>query len=160
MTTRFVHTNIVARDWRRLAVFYQAVFGCTVVPPERAQRGAWLERGTGVAGAALEGVHLRLPGFDERGPTLEIYSYERPQDADGPPAADRVGLRHLAFQVDDVAAMRQRVIDHGGRALGEIAHAEIAAKGSITFVYVTDPEGNILELQRWDQRGPVRKGPE
>ena len=26
---KYVHTNIVARDWRRLAVFYQDVFGCT-----------------------------------------------------------------------------------------------------------------------------------
>jgi predicted enzyme related to lactoylglutathione lyase len=30
---RYVHTNIVAEDWRRLADFYAKVFGCTPVPP-------------------------------------------------------------------------------------------------------------------------------
>jgi catechol-2,3-dioxygenase len=25
----------------------------------------------------------------------------------------------------------------------------VAGAGTITFVYLTDPEGNILELQRW-----------
>jgi len=36
---RFVHTNIVARDWERLAEFYVRVFGCTPVPPERCLSG-------------------------------------------------------------------------------------------------------------------------
>ena len=30
---RYIHTNIVAKDWRRLADFYIQVFGCTPVPP-------------------------------------------------------------------------------------------------------------------------------
>lgn len=32
---RFGHVNVIARDWRRLSDFYQTVFGCTFVPPER-----------------------------------------------------------------------------------------------------------------------------
>jgi predicted enzyme related to lactoylglutathione lyase len=31
---RYVHTNLIARDWRKLAAFYQLVFGCLPVPPE------------------------------------------------------------------------------------------------------------------------------
>ena len=42
---RFVHTNLVARDWRRLARFYERVFGCTPVPPERDLAGQWVEDG-------------------------------------------------------------------------------------------------------------------
>jgi len=30
---KYTHTNLVARDWRRLADFYIKVFGCTPVPP-------------------------------------------------------------------------------------------------------------------------------
>jgi hypothetical protein len=59
---RYVHTNIVARDWRRLAYFYEAVFGCTPVPPARDLSGPELERATGIAGVRIRGVHLRLPG--------------------------------------------------------------------------------------------------
>ena len=62
---RYVHTNLIAHDWRRLAAFYQNLFGCVPVPPERDYSGPALEAGTGVAGAALSGVHLRLPGCGE-----------------------------------------------------------------------------------------------
>lgn len=70
---RYVHTNLIARDWRGLANFYQTLFGCVVVAPERDFSGPDLEAGSGVSGAALRGVHLRLPGYGENGPTLEIF---------------------------------------------------------------------------------------
>ena len=40
-----------------------------------------------------------------------------------------------------------RVLQHGGRKLGEIATGTVEGVGDLTFVYVTDPEGNIVELQ-------------
>ncbi|MFN2155425.1 MAG: VOC family protein, partial [Anaerolineae bacterium] len=72
---RYVHTNLVARDWRALAAFYERVFGCTPVPPERALSGPWLERATGLNEVQIRGVHLRLPGHGESGPTLEVFQY-------------------------------------------------------------------------------------
>ena len=30
MNIKYVHTNIISRDWRRLAQFYEDVFGCEV----------------------------------------------------------------------------------------------------------------------------------
>jgi len=30
---RYVHTNMIARDWRAPARFYQTLFGCVPVPP-------------------------------------------------------------------------------------------------------------------------------
>ena len=69
---RYVHTNLVARDWRALATFYERTLGCTPVPPTRDFAGPVLEAGTGVRGASLQGVHLRLPGYADDGPTLEI----------------------------------------------------------------------------------------
>jgi catechol 2,3-dioxygenase-like lactoylglutathione lyase family enzyme len=144
---RYAHTNIVARDWRALAQFYVGVFGCRIQPPERHQGGEWLSRGTGVPNARLEGVHLLLPGHGERGPTLEIYSYgETVEREQGLP--NHRGLGHLAFEVDDVAVVLERLRQHGGSALGEVTRREVEA-GTITFVYARDPEGNIIELQSW-----------
>jgi len=40
---KYVHTNLVAEDWRRLARFYQEVFGCVVAGPERDYQGPTLE---------------------------------------------------------------------------------------------------------------------
>lgn len=149
MSTRYAHTNIISSDWRKLASFYQDIFGCEPVPPERSQSGKWLEQGTGVPGAQLEGVHLRLPGHGSNGPTLEIYSYQQMEE-NLPPLAHRKGFGHIAFGVDDVAETLQMILAKGGKALGKVVSTEVTGAGRITFVYAADPEGNIIELQRWN----------
>src|SRR5512143_2098292 len=148
LNAKFVHTNLVAREWRSLAAFYRDIFGCTPVPPERDFAGPILEAATGLAGGHLRGMHLRLPGHGDAGPTLEIFQYE-PAEAPAPTAINRPGFAHIAFSVDDVAAARAAVLAAGGRAVGEIVTRAIASGARVTFCYMTDPEGNILELQSW-----------
>jgi predicted enzyme related to lactoylglutathione lyase len=143
---KYVHTNIVALDYRRLAQFYEQVFGCVRVPPERDLSGSWIDAGTGVSGARIRGIHLRLPGYEKDGPTLEIFRYD-PHTERGPSTINRPGLAHIAFHVDDVEAARAAVLAAGGGTVGEIVSSEIPGVGILTFVYVTDPEGNIIELQ-------------
>ena len=145
---RFAHANLVAQDWQKLVAFYERVFHCTAVPPERDLGGPWLEASTGVEGAHIRGLHLRLPGYGDQGPTLEIFQYNRLAER-GTPATNRPGFAHIAFAVDDVEGARDAVIAAGGGSVGEIVTAEIMSAGRITFAYVTDPEGNIIELQRW-----------
>jgi predicted enzyme related to lactoylglutathione lyase len=147
---RYAHTNLIAQDWHLLAKFYQDIFGCTPVPPERHYSGNDLERGTGVAGSELHGVHLRLPGYGEAGPTLEIYTYSILLDGEQP-AVNRPGLGHLAFEVADVAAARSEVLASGGKIVGEVVQLTTALGSKVTWCYVTDPEGNIIELQCWDE---------
>lgn len=149
-SARFVHTNIVARDWRRLARFYEQVFSCIPVPPERHISGQWIEAATGVPNAQIDGVHLRLPGYGEAGPTLEIFQYNQEASA-LPPAINRPGFAHIAFAVDDVDAARDAVIDNGGARVGEVVSLDVPGAGRVTFAYVTDSEGNIVELQKWSQ---------
>ena len=76
------------------------------MPPER-YWGPDLEAGTGVPGAALQGVHLRLPVTGPPGPTLEIYQYQ-PELEGQPPVVNRPGFGHIAFVVDDVPQARER----------------------------------------------------
>jgi predicted enzyme related to lactoylglutathione lyase len=146
---RYVHTNLIARDWRALAEFYTSLFGCTVVPPERDYSGPDLEAGTGVSGASLRGVHLRLPGNGPEGPTLEIYTYSKL--AAGPePAVNRPGFAHLAFSVSSVRDARRQVLAAGGRPIGDVVTLTTSTGGRVTWCYLRDPEGNILELQSWE----------
>jgi len=147
-SARYVHTNLIARDWRGLASFYESLLGCVVVPPERNYSGPTLEAGTGIPGSGLRGVHLRLPGYGANGPTLEIFSYSHV--ADGPsPAVNRPGLAHIAFEVASVPEARREVLAAGGRSVGEIVTVALTAASQVTWCYVTDPEGNIIELQSW-----------
>jgi catechol 2,3-dioxygenase-like lactoylglutathione lyase family enzyme len=148
--TRFSHTNIVARDVERLGAFYIDVFGCVVSGPERDLGGEWLERGTGLPGARIRGIHLRVPGHGDYGPALEIFSVEGLEPA-VPSVVNRAGLMHIAFSVDDVPGTLERIIAAGGEALGEIVEADVAGVGRADFVYTRDPEGNIVELLSWKE---------
>lgn len=165
---RYVHTNLIARDWKRLADFYESVFGCVPVPPERNYSGPTLEALTAIPGASLAGVHLRLPGGGEadaggagagadagaiaaaNGPTLEIFQYAA-GTPESSPAVNRPGFAHLAFEVDSVSEARAEVLAAGGSAVGEVAVLTTAAGRRVTACYVTDPEGNVIELMAWDR---------
>ena len=148
---RFAHVNLIAENWRRLARFYEQVFGCVPVLPERRLEGDGLTRATGVPGARIQGVHLRLPGFAGMGPSLEIFQYD--QHSDCPPGAvNQRGYGHIAFAVDDVEAGRDAVLAAGGTSVGDLVTLAISEARVVTFVYVRDPEGNIIELQKWSTR--------
>ena len=149
MAIRYVHTNLIARDWRALSSFYVRLFDCRPVPPERDLSGDWLDAATGIDKSHLTGIHLRLPGHGDTGPTLEIFSYDAcPDHPDANP--DTPGFAHIAFLVDDVASLSQAVLDAGGSAVGELASRDVPGVGRLVFRYLRDPEGNIIELQSWN----------
>lgn len=156
---RYVHTNLIAADWRRLADFYVQAFGCTPVPPERDLEGHWLERLTGMDGVHLRGVHLRLPGAAD-GPTLEIFSYEPEDRQKTTKTLNRKGFGHIAFATDDVAGLLKRVLECGGSQVGDLVVQAYNGFGVLTCVYAADPEGNIIELQHWDRVDEVLDKPE
>ena len=145
---RFGHVNVTGRDWRRLAAFYGDVFGMELVPPERDYRGADLEAATRIAGAHLTGAHLRLPGHGPTGPTLEIYQYDAVAPNDDP-RVDRAGWGHIAFQVPEVDAALEVVLQAGGSRFGKVVTLTTADGRHVTWCYATDPDGNLIELQAW-----------
>ncbi len=146
---KYVHTNIVAKDWKKLAEFYMNVFGCTKVLPERNLKGNWIESVTGVEGVHIEGVHLRLPGYGDDGPTLEIFQYSKYEAVESQ-RINRQGLAHIAFRVDDVDESLKAALSEGGGKLSDTVRTSIPGVGNITIVYAKDPEGNFIELQKLD----------
>jgi catechol 2,3-dioxygenase-like lactoylglutathione lyase family enzyme len=148
IAARFGHVNLIADDWRRLADFYGRVFGCELVPPERDYAGPDLARGTGVPDATLRGVHLRLPGSGDGGPTLEIYTYGENVPG-GEAVANRTGWGHIALAVEEVSSARDAVLDAGGGVVGDVVTLQTADGRRVTWCYVRDPEGNLIELQSW-----------
>jgi predicted enzyme related to lactoylglutathione lyase len=59
------------------------------------------------------------------------------------------GFSHLAFAVDDVPAAARVVLDRGGSVVGELTARDVPGAGLVTFQYMADPEGNIIEVQNW-----------
>ena len=142
------HTNLIARDWRSLSSFYQRVFGCDPVPPERDYSGPALEAGTGVKGSTVKGVHLRLPGHGPNGPALEISCTALPPThCARRSTAPASGVSQSRYT--DVRDAHREVLDAGGSALGEIVRLQTATGTRVTWCYVRDSEGDIIELQSW-----------
>jgi len=147
---KFVHTNIITDDWRRLADFYIKIFDCKPVLPKRDLRGEWLDKATNIKDAHITGIHLVLPGFEDNAPTLEILQYDHNLDA-LETFSNRKGLGHIAFKVDDVEEILNRLLQHGGTQLGDLIETEIPNSGHLTFVYARDIDGNIIEIQNWKE---------
>jgi len=145
---RFAHTNIAARDWKKIADFYINVFGCKIIPPQRNLSGEWLDKATGLTDAKLEGVHLLLPGHGDNAPTLEIFSYENSHDT-APIMANYIGFTHIAFEVKDVKSTLQTALKNDAKKLGEVVEKDVENVGILQFVYFRDPEDNIVEIQSW-----------
>ena len=61
------------------------------------------------------------------------------------------GFVHIAFAVDDVPATARAIFERGGSAVGELTVRDFPGVGLLTFQYVTDPEGNIVEIQNWQK---------
>lgn len=147
---RFVHTNLITRDWKKLADFYINVFNCKLLPPERDLSGEWIDNLTGIPNVRIKGMHLSLPGFDN-GPTLEIFEYIPEDYTIIEKSINAKGFGHIAFHVDSVEALLEKVLEYGGRQLGEIIKIEYENIGILTAVYVSDPEGNFIEIQNWNK---------
>ncbi len=144
---KYVHTNIIARDWKKLARFYIDVFGCEPTYPERDLSGEWIEKMTRIEDVHLRGIHLKLPGY-ENGPTLEIFQYNKSGKDDAPSVND-LGFGHMAFHVGNVEQVIDKIIAKGGNRYGELIEKDIPGVGILKAIYMLDPENNIIEIQHW-----------
>ncbi|MDH3856841.1 MAG: VOC family protein [Gammaproteobacteria bacterium] len=140
---KFTHVSIVARDTNKLADFYKEVFRCEDLFPRDHMSGEALSRGNGVPNAEIFGAWLSLPGVD--GPFLEIFQYKNFEDCQ-PLAVNRRGIGHISFDVEDLKVTYDAVIAAGGSAESEITRFE--SDSPFDYVYMRDPEGNILDLKQ------------
>jgi len=56
----------------------------------------------------------------------------------GHPAANRKGFGHIAFHVEDVKFIFEKVISFGGRAIGEITSKEVTGLGGNNITPLLD----------------------
>lgn len=149
MGIRYAHTNINAKDWKKLSQFYQDVFGCVSLGKLRDNKGEWFERLTGIKGARAVGEHIALPGYPEGGPTFEIFTYSVPAE-EGPLPINGYGFAHVCFEVDDVDEVYDRFVKAGGTIYGEkIVRYYPDRDGTNIIIYGRDIEGNGVEIKKW-----------
>ncbi len=142
---RLDHVNIVVSDLEVSRRFYGGTLGLTR-GFEATLEGDWIEAVTG-----LHGVHARCVfyEFPSGGPRLELLQYVSPTGealpANGAP--NTLGVRHLAFVVDDMDAFVRRLKAAQVPLLSEPMDVPFAvgSAGRKRIVYFRDPDGVLLE---------------
>jgi catechol 2,3-dioxygenase-like lactoylglutathione lyase family enzyme len=103
--------------------------------------GEFVDTVIGIPDSRSEIVMLRPPGG---GPGLELSSFVRPDHEPGSPAAmsTELGLRNVAFEVEDLQAAVDHVAAEGYGLVGGIGQYEDMWR----MAYVRGPEGIIVSL--------------
>jgi glyoxylase I family protein len=131
------HIELRVRDVERMVAFYGDVLGCRV---EKVQEKLGL-------------THLRAGSA-----MIDLITLDGPlgQQGGAGPGAEGRNVDHLCLRIAtfDVAALKAHLTQHGV-ALGEIG-GRFGAEGEGPSLYITDPEGNVIELK--GPPGPVPPG--
>ena len=136
---RFDHVGITVADLDTVTAFFVGlgleVAGRTFV------EGDFVSTVTGIPGSRSHIVMLRAP---DGGTALELSSFVAPDLEPGSPTAmaNELGLRNVAFEVDDLQAAVDRLAEDGYGLVGGIGQYE----NSWRMAYVRGPEGIIVSL--------------
>ena len=137
--TNFVHVGLVVEDLDE-TVRFLALLGLDCGEPG-VFSGEWIDRIIGLENATVEIVMARAPDGSDM---FEVVRFHSPSAGaqELAPAANRPGLRHVAFNVDDVRGVVDRVREAGWETVGETVDFE----NTFLLCYVRGPEGLIVEL--------------
>jgi len=103
--------------------------------------GSWVDRIVGLEGVHSDIAMLRTP--DGHG-HIELSTFHSPPNrgGDSHAPANARGLRHVSFEVDDLAAVVAGLRARGAELVGTVEQYE----DSYRLCYVRGPEGIIVEL--------------
>jgi catechol 2,3-dioxygenase-like lactoylglutathione lyase family enzyme len=148
--TSFVHVGLVVEDLDE-TVRFLALLGLDCDKPA-VYSGEWIDRIIGLDNATVEVVMARVPDDSD---VFEVVRFRSPsaRAQEPAPAANRPGLRHIAFTVDDLPGVVGRLREAGWETIGETVDYENVYR----LCYVRGPEGLIVELaERLDRASPGR----
>ena len=137
---RFDHVGITVADLDTVMAFFVGL-GLEVAGPRMPIEGEFLDTVIGMRDARTEVVMLRAP---DGGTLLELSSFVRPAHVPGSPTAmaNELGLRNVAFEVDDLHGVVDRLAAEGYGLVGGIGEYEHIWR----MAYVRGPEGIIVSL--------------
>ncbi|MBT3345620.1 MAG: hypothetical protein HN712_18570 [Gemmatimonadetes bacterium] len=137
------HHGFTVSNIDRSLAFYRDGLGleCLRVSPRRDLPS--YDQILGYPNVALTVALLRHP-TDEF--LLELIQYEQPEGKPRPQENAFIGASHLAFDVEDVDALYERLCDAGFEAINPPVDIERDGAVVARAVYVLDPDGISVEL--------------
>ena len=136
---RIDHVGIIVNDLPAATAFFLDLG--LEVKGEAKMEGELLDNLLGLSGTKTEFVML---GFPDGEASLEIIKFLAPSHANGiqDDAVNALGIRHVAFVVDDMEAVVAHLKQKGYEVFSEVQNYENIYK----LCYCRGPEGIILDL--------------
>jgi catechol 2,3-dioxygenase-like lactoylglutathione lyase family enzyme len=133
------HVGVNVEDLEAAKKFFTDL-GFSVMGEQKMQ-GKLLDEVTGLKGARTELIMLQAPDSQL---CIEVVKYHQPVDPEGirPGGANRLGMQHLSFIVDDLDDIVESLQQKGHNLVGSVQNYKNVWK----LCYVHGPEGIILEL--------------
>jgi catechol 2,3-dioxygenase-like lactoylglutathione lyase family enzyme len=137
--TSFVHVGLVVEDLPEMLRFL-TVLGFDCGEPA-VYAGDWIDRIIGLEDTEMELAMVRLPDGSD---VFEVVRFRSPNATaqEAAPDANRPGMRHISFSVEDMHAVVDRVLAAGWGPIGEVVNYE----DTYLLCYLRGPEGVIVEL--------------
>lgn len=139
------HINIVVKDLDAVKTFFLAL-GFELKDRSRLE-GEWISKIVGLRGVDAEYVKLTLPGDNA---SIELIRFDAPpvNEIPNPEKANTQGLRHVAFEVDDIEKTVAFLKKNGIIPISSVQEYSAANK---KLVYFQGPEGILLELAQYGE---------
>jgi catechol 2,3-dioxygenase-like lactoylglutathione lyase family enzyme len=139
---RIDHVSINVNDFDAAKAFFLDLG--LELQGEASLEGAWLDQLVGLNNVKTSLAFFRVPNGQTNQANIELVKYHTPPDKNGiqQPLANTLGIRHIAFAVEDIGAVVARLKEKGTETFSEIYDYE----GMYKLCYVRGPEGIILEL--------------
>src|SRR5689334_6721483 len=136
---RFDHVGITVADLDAAIAFFVGLG--LEVEGRMHMEGEFVDTVIGIPGSRSEIAMLRAPGG---GSGLELSAFTSPEPVPGSaaPMSNELGLRNVAFQVDDLREMVDRLAADGYGLVGGIGRYQ----DMWLMAYVRGPEGIIVAL--------------
>lgn len=136
---RFDHVGVTVRDLDKVTAFFVGLG--LEIEGRTSVEGEFIDTVIAIPGSRTEIVMLRTP---DGGTGVELSSFVRPDPVPGSSAAmaNELGLRSLAFEVDELQAHVDRLAAEGYGLVGGIGQYEDVWR----MAYVRGPEGIIVAL--------------
>ena len=133
------HTGIVVRNLDESVKFYRALG--FVEDNRDMEEGVFIDTVVGLQGAKLEWVKLKAPD----GYLLELLQYHShpEQKSIVKQKSNQLGCSHLAFSVDGINAVCERIEKIGGSVVNSPI---LSDDKKVKVAYCHDKEGNLMEI--------------
>ncbi len=140
----FLHVGLTVSDMDKVVAFYQKYFGFTVehqgvFSPEFIGARPQLYRQK--EGVYSDFMFLQSPN----GIVLELFRFSEQEPAE-PITWNRPGFHHICIKVESVPEMYEKMSADGVEFFFEPAFRG-DPKNNLHWIFLKDPEGNMLELQ-------------